>query len=173
MRPTRWLARLPSTTEFSVLVFSFLLNLAWEVWQVPFFRGMADQPHWLGVKACTQATFGDAGITLAAFWVTAIFARTRSWIMQPGRSDIAIFIGVGLVVTIIFETLAIGVLERWAYVDAMPRLPVFRTGLPPLLQWLVIPALVLWFVRRQPGAPLPVRSSPDPRHRIDNPSGDE
>jgi hypothetical protein len=31
--------------EFNVMIFSFLLNLAWEVWQVPFFRGMADQPH--------------------------------------------------------------------------------------------------------------------------------
>jgi hypothetical protein len=31
----------------------------------------------------------------------------------------------------------------------MPRLPVIGTGLLPLLQWLVIPPLVLWFVRRQ------------------------
>jgi hypothetical protein len=151
----RWLENLPSTPEFSVLVFSFLLNLAWEVWQVPFFRGMADQPHWLGVKACSQATFGDAGITLAAFWVTAIFARTRSWIMQPGRSDIASFIGVGLAATIILETLAIGVFKRWDYSDAMPRLPILGTGLLPLLQWLVLPPLVLWFVRRQIGAPAP------------------
>jgi hypothetical protein len=145
----RWVTSLPSTPEFNVLVFSFLLNLAWEVWQGPFFQGMADQPYWLGVKACTQTTFGDAGIALAAFWVTAFFATTRSWIMQPSRSDIAIFIGVGLVATIIFESLAIGVLERWAYSDAMPRLPVIGTGLLPLLQWLVIPPLVLWFVRRQ------------------------
>ncbi len=143
------------TPEFSVVVFSFLLNLAWEYWQVPFFRGMGDQPHWLGVKACTQATFGDAGIALVAFWVTAFFARTRSWIMQPTRSDIAIFIGVGLVAAIVFEALAIGVLERWAYSDAMPRLPVLGTGLVPVIQWLVIPPLVVWFVRRQNGTRFP------------------
>ena len=138
--------------ELNVVVFSFLLNLVWEYWQVPFFRGMADQSHWEGVKACTQATFGDAGITLAAFWVTAFFARTRSWIMQPSKSDTAILIGVGLVAAIVFETLAIGVLERWAYSDAMPRLPILGTGLLPLLQWLALPPLVLWFVRRQIGA---------------------
>jgi hypothetical protein len=149
LRHTRWLASLPSTPEFNVLVFSFLLNLAWEVWQILFFRGMADQPHWLGVKACTQATFGDAGIALAAFWVTAAYARTRSWILRPNRLDIAIFLGVGVVVTIIFEALATGMLERWAYNDAMPRLPVLGTGLLPLLQWLALPPLVLWFVRRQ------------------------
>jgi hypothetical protein len=149
LRLACWFVNLPSTPEFNVLVFSFLINLAWELWQVPFFQGMADQPHGLGVKVCTQATVGDAGIALTAFWVTAFFARTRSWILQPSRSDIAIFIGVGLVATIIFETLAIGVLGRWAYNDAMPRLPVLGTGLLPLLQWLALPPLVLWFVRRQ------------------------
>ena len=137
------------TPEFNIFIFSFLLNLAWEVWQVPYFRGMADQPHWLGVKACTQATFGDAGIALAAFWVTAIFAKTRSWILQPRKSDIVLFLGVGIVVTIVFEALATGMFERWAYTDTMPRLPLLGTGLLPLLQWLALPPLVLWFVRRQ------------------------
>src|SRR5882724_142924 len=127
------------TPELNVMVFSFLLNLVWEYWQVPFFRGMADQPHWLGVKACTQATFGDAGIALAAFWIAAFFARTRSWIMQPSKADIAIFIGAGLITTVMFETLATGLLQRWAYNDAMPRLPITGTGLLPVIQWLVIP----------------------------------
>ena len=135
------------------MIYSFLLNLAWELWQIPFFRGMADLPHWLGVKACTQATFGDVAIALAAFWITAIFARSRSWILRPSRLDIAIYIGVGLAATTILESLAIGVLGRWAYSEAMPRLPIVGTGLLPLLQWLVIPPLVLWFVRRQIGAP--------------------
>jgi len=155
MRLARWFANLPNTPEFNVLIFSFLLNLAWELWQVPFFHGMADQPHWLGVKACTQATFGDAGIALAAFWVTALIARSRTWILRPSRPDIAVFIGVGLVTTITFETLATGALERWAYSDAMPRLPVVGTGLLPVIQWLVIPPLVVWFVRRQIGARSP------------------
>jgi hypothetical protein len=151
------LQRLLQTPELILAIFAFLLNLAWEVWQVPFFRGMADQPHWLGVKACTLATFGDAGIALAAFWITAFFARTRSWIMQPGRSDIATFIGLGLAATITLETLAIGMFNRWDYSDAMPRLPVMGTGLLPLLQWLAVPLLVLWFVRRQIGIPASVR----------------
>jgi hypothetical protein len=143
------------TPEFNVVVFSFLLNFVWEIWQMPFFRGMAEQSHWLGVKGCTQATFGDAGIALAAFWITALIAGTRGWIMQSSRSRIAIFIGVGLVATITLEALATGVLERWAYSDAMPRLPILGTGLTPVVQWLVIPPLVLWFVRRQTGARAP------------------
>jgi len=49
----------------------------------------------------------------------------------------------------LFETLATGPLARWAYTDAMPRVPITGTGFMPLLQWLVIPPLVLWFVGRQ------------------------
>ena len=153
--PARWLRSLPSTPEFNVIVFSFLLNLAWELWQVPLFRGLADQPHWEGVKACTQATFGDAGISLAAFWIVAFLARSRAWILQPDRRDIAVFLGIGIATTIVFEELATRVLQRWNYSDAMPRLPILGTGLLPLIQWLMIPPLVLWFARRQLGAAAP------------------
>lgn len=148
MNPASTLLRTP---ELNVVIFSFLLNLVWEIWQVPLFEGMANQPYWLGLKTCTQATLGDAGIALAAFWITAAFSKTRGWILRPRKSDIAIFLGVGIVATIVFEALATGVLERWAYSDSMPRLPVLGTGLAPLLQWLLLPPLVLWFVRRQLG----------------------
>jgi len=46
LQTSRWFARLAGTPEFNVMIFSFLLNLAWEVWQVPFFRGMADATGW-------------------------------------------------------------------------------------------------------------------------------
>lgn len=160
-------AALFRTPEFNVVAFAFLLNLPWEVWQVPFFRGMAEQPHWIGVKACTLATFGDAGIALIAFWATAFFARTRHWLTQPGRLDTALFIGVGIVATILMEALGTGVLDRWTYSDAMPRLPVIGTGMAPLLQWLVIPPLVLWFVGRQSGAPLPMRTAVESAQGVD------
>ena len=145
------LTKLVQVPELNVAGFSFLLNLVWELWQVTLFQGIADEPHWLGVKKCMLATFGDAGIALVAFWVTAIFAGTRSWILGAHKTDIAIFLSVGVLATIIFEALAVTVFGRWTYNDAMPRLPVLGTGLAPLLQWLVIPGLVLWIVRRQIG----------------------
>ena len=135
--------------ELILAIFAFLLNLPWELWQVPYFRGMADAPHWLGVKVCMQATFGDMGMALTAFWIAAVFARTRSWILRPRKRDISIFVGAGVLTTILFEILATGPLKRWAYTDAMPRVPIIGTGLLPLLQWLLIPPLLLWFVRRQ------------------------
>jgi hypothetical protein len=135
--------------ELNVAIFSFLLNFIWEMWQIPFFLAIPSEPHWAGVVACTQATFGDAAISLVAFWSVAAFARSRRWILQPSPSQIGGFIAVGVVITIAFETLAAGFLERWNYSPLMPTLPILGTGLVPLLQWILLPPLTIWFVRRQ------------------------
>jgi len=137
--------------EFNIVVFSFLLNFPWEVWQVPFFMGMADRSHWEGIVACTRATFGDVAISLAALWIVAVSARSRSWILKPRRKDILAFVAIGVAATIVLENLATGLWGRWAYIDAMPRVPVLGTGLVPLLQWLVMAPAVVWLVRRQIG----------------------
>lgn len=132
-----------------VVLFAFLLNFVWEMWQVPFFHQINDGPHWDGVLACTRATFGDAGIALFAFWCVALTSRSRKWLLAPTRVQIAIYLVVGLLVTIVFEALATGPLERWRYNAAMPTLPWLGTGLLPVLQWLVLPPLVLWLARGQ------------------------
>ena len=56
---------------------------------------------------------------------------------------------IGLIVTIALEYWATQIGGRWEYAEAMPRLPLLGTGLAPLLQWLLIPPLVIWLVRRQ------------------------
>jgi hypothetical protein len=52
-------------------------------------------------------------------------------------------------VTLVLEWLATEVLDRWSYSDAMPELPVLGTGLLPVLQWILLPPLIVWFVWRQ------------------------
>ncbi len=138
-----------SLPELNVAIFSFLLNFVWEMWQIPFFAATSSDPHWEGVVACTQATFGDAVISLVAFGCVAALARSRLWILDSRPSQVVGFVAVGVVITIILEALATGPLERWSYTSSMPTLPVLGTGLLPLLQWIVLPPLTLWFVRRQ------------------------
>jgi hypothetical protein len=53
------------------------------------------------------------------------------------------------IVTIALEYWATQIGARWEYAEQMPRLPLLGTGLAPLLQWLLIPPLVAWLVRRQ------------------------
>lgn len=150
-RQMRRAGALLDAPEFNIVAFSFLLNLPWEYWQVPFFQGMADRPHWEGIVACTRATFGDTAISLAAFWIVAAFVRTRYWVLKPRAGNVVAFATVGVAATVVLEYLATGSWGRWAYSDAMPRVPVLGTGLVPLLQWLVLAPAVLWLVRRQIG----------------------
>mgnify|MGYP006946484152 FL=1 len=60
-----------------------------------------------------------------------------------------VFLIIGLGITIVFEYLATGPLNRWAYASLMPVVPLLEVGLAPLLQWLLIPPTLLWIVRRQ------------------------
>lgn len=142
-------ARRFAQPELFVLLFSFLLNFVWEMWQVPFFRDIGSGPHWKGVQVCSQAAFGDVGIALFAFWIVALFSGSRLWLLSPSLARVAGFLGMGLLVTVAFEALAIGPLDRWRYGDAMPTLPWLGTGVLPILQWLLLPPLVLWLARGQ------------------------
>lgn len=54
-----------------------------------------------------------------------------------------------MLITVVFEELATGPLNLWEYTDAMPVLPMLGTGLAPVAQWIILPLLQFWFVRRQ------------------------
>jgi hypothetical protein len=76
-------------------------------------------------------------------------ARSRIWILAPTLRRRGGFVAVGVLITIIMEWLATRVLGRWAYAPAMPVLPILEVGLAPVLPWILVPPLVVWFVRRQ------------------------
>lgn len=132
----------------NVALFAFLLNHPWEFLQAPLFRGMATAPHWDAVKLCTAATLGDAAIETAAFWAVAAVAGP-SWVLRPGAGQITGFVAIGLAITVLAEWLATGQFRWWEYADAMPIVPLLGVGLSPLLQWILLPPLLAWFVRRQ------------------------
>lgn len=134
--------------EWPLAGFGFLLHFAWEMMQVPWFEGMTEASHGAVVWLCTRAALGDVVIALAAFWVACLVARGRQWIMQARRRPLLVMLLTGVVVTLAFEWLATGPLERWQYAGEMPVVPVVGVGLTPLLQWLLLPPLMVWLSRR-------------------------
>lgn len=138
-----------NSPEFGVVVFSFLLHFVWEFIQAPTYSGMVEMNHWDGIKLCTSATIGDVGFALSAFWIVSIVSRTRWWFFKPAPWQILLFVAIGIALTISFEYYYTNISLRWTYSDLMPLVPPFGTGLSPLLQWLIIPPLVLWFMKRQ------------------------
>ncbi|MEQ9450962.1 MAG: hypothetical protein RJQ07_05205 [Pseudomonadales bacterium] len=143
------LRRLSASPEANLLLFSFLVNFVWEMWQVPFYQGLSAMDHMSAVRICTQASIGDGVISLLAFWSAAAVVRSRRWYLSLTTISALIYWTVGIVITVVMEWLATGPLDRWQYAISMPRLPVVGTGMLPLLQWVLLPAVILFFVRRQ------------------------
>ena len=141
----------PAMPEWNVAVFALLLSFPWEVLQAPLFAGMANAPHVEVIKGCLQATLGDMVIMLIAYGSISLLARNRRWVLAPSRRQLALFIAIGVAITAAIEWLATRGhwVERWAYSQRMPVVPGVGIGLAPLVQWIVLPLLVVWFVRRQ------------------------
>ena len=136
---------------FNIAIFALLLNLPWEFGQMWLYAGTSEMSHLQGIQICMVATLGDAFIALFAFAVVAALSQSPAWVRAPKRSQAAGFVAIGLAITIAIEIIATrfdGAFS-WRYTPAMPVTPWLGIGLAPLLMWLVVPLMILWFVRRQ------------------------
>ena len=135
--------------EANFLLFSFLFNFVWEMWQMPFYEGLKTLDYMSVVRICTQASLGDGVISVLAYWSAVAMARSRNWIHATSITPVAVYLATGLGITIFMEWLATDILVRWQYAPSMPVLPILGTGLLPILQWSILPLLLLFVVRRQ------------------------
>lgn len=153
-RRSKTLASFTSVPEFNLAVFALLLNFPWELAQAPLYRGMVEAPLWQALKTCGLATAGDAVIILVAYWVVAATTH-RGWIATPRLKNVMSFVAVGLAVTSGIEWMALHGLwvTKWQYASTMPVISGVGIGLSPLLQWILLPPLVVWFAKRQSAVP--------------------
>lgn len=126
-----------------------ILNLAWEVAQLPLYSLWTEaSPAYLAF-AVAHCTAGDAVVGIAALAVALIATRApalASW--RWGRiAAMTTLAGVGYAV--FSEWMNTVVLRSWTYSELMPVLRVagVEFGLAPLAQWLLLPPLVLRIVR--------------------------
>src|SRR6266704_4795318 len=109
----RWLA-------FVLLVLA--LDFGWEMMQAKWFASMQRLPLWRGTLLCFRAALGDLVITVIAFAVATIVARSATWPMQR-RVVIAtvMFVVVGMAITITYEHFALSA-GTWRYDETMATL---------------------------------------------------
>ena len=70
-----------------------------------------------------------------------LLVGVRGW---PSERFIPVMIAalvIGLGYTVYSEWVNTVIRQTWTYSDLMPKLPLFGTGLSPLLQWIIVPAL--------------------------------
>lgn len=105
MQKNAWLRlqSISSNPELNVAFFSFVFHFVWEFIQIPTYAGMAELNHWQGVLVCSQATMGDVGIALVAYWTASLVARSRHWITTPKPREIVVYLLVGIAITVVLE----------------------------------------------------------------------
>lgn len=125
--------------------FALLAHFAWEMGQMPLYR-MNAPSRWHMIGLCTQAALGDVIMTLLAYVLTARLVRRRLWLVAPRRLDLATFIGIGVAMTVGLEWWNVSVRHSWSYTADMPS--AAGIGLSPVVQWIVLPPLILRLARR-------------------------
>lgn len=124
-------------------------NLVWEIAQLPLYTIWRDGSRGHLALALMHGTLGDVFIAGAALVIALGLFGDGGW---PGKGAWRVAIPVvllGLAYTIYSEWINVEIRRTWAYSDLMPRLPLLGTGASPLLQWIAIPPLALWFARRR------------------------
>ncbi len=140
--------KLNSLPELNILFFSFLLNFAWEVLQTPFFLDISDKIKTI-IWYRFHCTLGDVMISLGSFWLVAMISKTRTWFLNPTKVRLLLFVAFGVSYTIFSEIKNVSLNKLWAYSDIMPVIPYIDVGIVPLFQWIILPPLLVFVVRRQ------------------------
>ena len=133
-----------------LLLASTIAHLVWEVVQLPLYT-----IWWNGTAAeiafaVLHCTAGDLLIMTSSL-VAALVVFGQGWPSSETsfRNVMLTTITIGVGYTIYSEWVNVNVRGTWAYTAAMPLVPPFGTGLLPLLQWIVIPGLAFFIVRRR------------------------
>ncbi len=141
------LRRLWHVPEVRLVGAAFVLDAIWELLQSPLY---ADHDRGLLYLLRTRlhCTAGDVLISLAVFLLTSLAFRSRYWFLIPRLLPRAVFVVGGLSYTTFSEWFNTRVALAWEYAPAMPR--ILGVGLLPLLQWIIIPLVLLAVLRRPP-----------------------
>ena len=124
-------------------LFAFLVFFAWEVLQTPLYDDASAGINTI-VWYRLHCTLGDMLILLSAVAITSLVRRKFLWVFSPRAGECAIATVLGVAYTALSEFFNVGVVARWAYSGLMPQL--FGIGLVPILQWIVLPTLIVRLV---------------------------
>ena len=127
------------------LAVSAVLHLIWEVVQLPLYTIWSTGTLKQQAFAVFHCTVGDVMIAALALLLAFAVAGRPTWPDSGALRVFAVCLAGGAGYTIYSEWLNVSVRGSWAYSKLMPTVPLIGTGVTPLLQWLVIPTLALWF----------------------------
>ena len=122
------------------------LHLVWEIGQLPLYTVWQETSAWRMTLYVAHCTLGDGLVATLAYLAVALAWRQPDWPWQRPWTGGAMLVALGLGYTVFSEWYNVYRLASWGYEDAMPR--ILGIGLMPLLQWLIVPIVMLVLIRR-------------------------
>lgn len=120
---------------------AFVLNLGWEVAQLRLYTIWAEAKPLSIAWALFHCSLGDVMIALALFALAGLVLRRADWPVSRPWAGGALVVAGTLAYTAWSEWYNVYRLGSWAYSASMPL--IFGIGLSPLLQWLLLPPLLV------------------------------
>jgi len=132
--------------EVILCFLAFFLHFFWEVAHTYFYT-LKDSHFNTMLYGWLHCTLGDVMVTVGSFWFVSLMSRTRRWFLGLNRVNFTGFIMAGVVYTFFSERVNVHIFQSWGYNEVMPIIPWARVGLTPILQWVVIPSVVIVLLR--------------------------
>lgn len=119
----------------------------WEWLQTPFFLDITDKINYI-VWYRFHCTVGDIMILGASMVIWSFLRNNYLWFFAPKGKDYLAVTLMGISYTAYSEILNVVVRESWGYSDLMPMIPGTHIGLIPIIQWILLPSLILYVCAR-------------------------
>jgi hypothetical protein len=120
---------------------AFVLNLTWEIAQVRLYMIWAAADGMSVAWALLHCSLGDVVIALAMFALAGIVLWRADWpASRPWTGGVIVVIG-AIAFTAWSEWYNVYRVGNWGYTASMPM--IFGIGLFPLLQWLILPPVMV------------------------------
>ena len=125
---------------------AFVLNLAWEIAHVRLYTIWAAADGAGVAWALLHCSLGDVMIALAMFTLAGMVLRRSDWPASRPRAGGAIVVIGAMAYTVWSEWHNVYRIDSWGYTAGMPL--IFGIGLSPLLQWLILPPVMVVAYRK-------------------------
>lgn len=132
---------------FSYLFFSFIIFGMWEWLQTPFYVDKSIKINEI-IYFRIHCTIGDILILSGAILVFSLWKRNVKWIFDPNLKDYTSITLLGLIYTIGSEIINVKINKSWSYSEIMPIIPKIEIGIIPIIQWIILPTVIMYVVKR-------------------------
>ncbi|MCI0510002.1 hypothetical protein [Chromohalobacter sp.] len=128
------------------MTLAFALHLVWEVAHLPLYTLAADGDRVRIALYVLHCTLGDVLIATTTFLAPALGWRRFDWYRAQPLAGSVVMIGLAVSYTAASEWFNVYYRAAWAYAPSMPT--IGGIGVTPLLQWIVVPVLIVVAMRR-------------------------